>query len=73
MKEKPVVVQGELQVRIRREDYDEFGTIVRAKEPPEWLPAIYRMTKLEDTGYIPASEPWMIVRVMYQYVGQTKT
>jgi hypothetical protein len=61
-----------MQVYIYREDYREFHSLVTGKNPPDFIPVAYRIIAVEDTTFVPESEPHMIVRIRMQYVGQTK-
>lgn len=70
MHTNPILHTAEMFVEIHREDLAEFRRPVKSKEPPVWKPANYRVTTIEDTGYIPAATDKILVRVRLQYVAQ---
>jgi hypothetical protein len=72
MKAKPVLAEMTAMVWILKEDFAEFAEWIKGKDAPEWVPVNYRVTAVERTHFIPESEPHNIVRVRFQFVGQTK-
>jgi hypothetical protein len=59
-----------MYVEIHSDDLAELRKLVRSKQPPAWKPANYRVTTVEDTGYIPAATGRILVRVRLQYIAQ---
>lgn len=70
MHAQPILHTAEMYVEIHRDDLAEFRKQLRSKQPPEWKPANYRVTTVEDSGYIPAASGRILVRVRLQYVAQ---
>ena len=66
----PILHSVEMFVEIRKDDLDVFRKLIRSKQPPVWKPTNYRVTTVEDTGYIPAATGRILVRVRLQYVAQ---
>lgn len=64
------LVQIEYQVVCDRDEFNALRAHVRANEAPFNVPAEYRCTAIEDTNFVPESEPHMVARIRYQYVGQ---
>jgi hypothetical protein len=64
------LVQIEYQVVCQGDEFNALKAQIRAREAPYNVAAEYRCTAIEDTGFIPASEPDMVVRIRYQYIGQ---
>jgi len=70
MQANPILHTAEMFVEIHKDDLAEFRKLVKSKQPPVWKPANYRVTTVEDTGYIPAATAKILVRVRLQYVAQ---
>jgi hypothetical protein len=70
MQAKPILHTTEMFVEIHKDDLAEFKKFVKSKQPPVWMPANFRVTTVEDTGYIPAAAGKVLVRVRLQYLAQ---
>lgn len=70
MHDQPILHSVEMYIAIHRDDLAEFRKLMRSKQPPPWKPTNYRVTTVEDSGYIPAASGRILVRVRLQYVAQ---
>ncbi len=58
-------------VEVCRKEFDEFVSIVKSKNPPEWVPATYRVVDVEMTNQKDENSPTAIAKVTLKYLGQT--
>ena len=66
----PILKTAEMIFEIHGDDFRDFSQLINSKQPPVSIPANYRVTAIENTGYIPEASGMILIRVRLQFVDQ---